>query len=224
MVLPEDAADLPADERVRARPDPATGAGKRRHREVAAPKSPARNAIEWLAVIIGAILVAVFVRSFLFQTFYIPSKSMTDTLQEDDRVIVNKLSYRFGDISRGDVVVFRRPSNDPLLVDKDLIKRVVGLPGDRVSITEGSVKINGEPLDEPYTGGLPTDASAPCGPGEVTGLNTERGLVIPEGQVLVLGDNRISSHDGRCFGPISEDLVVGRAFALIWPLSRTGGL
>ncbi|QXC62032.1 signal peptidase I [Aquihabitans sp. G128] len=216
-------------ERVRKRPrDDGDAAaperGGRRRRKDKPPKSQTRNMVEWAAVLFGAIIVAVIVRTFLFQTFYIPSESMTETLQINDRVVVNKLSYKFGDVERGDVVVFERPGNDPALTEKDLIKRVIGLPGDRVSITEGSVKIDGKELDEPYTSGQPTDASVACGPGEVTGLNTAEGLKIPAGHVLVLGDNRTHSHDGRCFGPIDEDLIVGRAMFIIWPPSHTGGL
>ncbi|CAN5783229.1 N/A [soil metagenome] len=226
----EPAPDPGAAERVRERPadDPAdatsTSRGLRRARKAKPPKSPTRNAVEWGVVLVGAILVAVIVRTFLFQTFYIPSESMTETLHVNDRVVVNKLSYRFGDVHRGDVVVFERPESDPALTEKDLIKRVIAVGGDQVSITEGTVKVNGTMLDEPYTNGQPTDATAACGPGEVTGLNTAEGMEVPSGHVLVLGDNRTHSHDGRCFGPIDEDLIVGRAMFIIWPPAHTGGL
>ena len=190
----------------------------------AAPKSAQRNAIEWIVVVGGAVLIAVVVRMFVFQTFWIPSASMSPTLVKDDRVIVNKLSYKFHDIHRGDVVVFERPPNEPSNGIKDLIKRVIALPGERISLIDGKVRIDGRVLDEPYTHGLPTLAMPGCGTGNVTGIDTERGLEIPEGHIFVMGDNRTNSSDGRCFGPIDEDLVVGRAFVIMWPPSKAGGL
>lgn len=186
-------------------------------------KSSRRNLVEWVAVIGGAVLVAVIIRTFLFQTFWIPSPSMSTTLVKDDRVVVNKLSYRFHDVNRGDVVVFERPPNEPASEIKDLIKRVVGLPGERVSILDGHVQINGQVLEESYTHGLETVNNG-CSTGELLKLYTEQGLTIPPGQVFVMGDNRINSGDGRCFGPIDDDLIVGRAFFKIWPPGRIGGL
>lgn len=187
------------------------------------PKSSARNIAEWSAVILGALIIAVVIRTTLFQTFWIPSPSMATTLVKDDRVLVNKLSYKFHDPNRGDVVVFRRPPNEPPSDIKDLIKRVIGLPGERISITDGKVHINGRQLDEPYVNGLESIYSV-CGAGEVSGIDTEQGFTIPAGHVFVMGDNRTDSHDSRCFGPIDEDLIVGRAFLIIWPPSKMGGL
>lgn len=194
-------------------------------RRAAAKKSSRRNLIEWVAVIAGAIVIAVVVRTFVFQTFWIPSPSMSTTLVKDDRVLVNKLSYRFHDVNRGDVVVFERPDNMPESNIKDLIKRVVALPGERVSIIDQKVRIDGRALDEPYTNGLPTEPRVACAqPADLTGIDTEAGYEIPEGHVLVLGDNRTDSTDGRCFGPIDEDLIVGRAFVIMWPPGKIGGL
>lgn len=189
-----------------------------------ATKSPTRNAVEWVAVIVGAVLIAVVIRTFVFQTFWIPSPSMSTTLVKNDRVLVNKLAYDFHHVNRGDVVVFERPANMPESEIKDLIKRVVGLPGDRVSIQDGVVSIDGRVLDEPYTNGLPTEANVGCGPGDTAGIDTRDGLLVPEGRVLVMGDNRTNSDDGRCFGPIDTDLIVGRAFLIMWPPSKIGGL
>jgi signal peptidase I len=190
----------------------------------AKPKSSVRNLLEWVGVIGGAILIAVVVRTFVFQTFWIPTPSMAPTLVKDDRVLVNKLSYRFHDPRRGDVVVFERPPNEPAGETKDLIKRVIGLPGDHLSIHDGKVFVDGQSLDEPYTHGKPTLNPGPCGKGKVTGLYTDAGMEVPEGTVFVMGDNRTDSHDGRCFGPIDQDLIVGRAFLIIWPPSKAGGL
>ncbi|MGN6692675.1 MAG: signal peptidase I [Aquihabitans sp.] len=188
-----------------------------------AAKSQTRNVLEWVAVIGGAIIIAVVVRTFILQTFWIPSPSMSPTLVENDRVLVNKLAYKFHDVNRGDVVVFERPPNEPPSEIKDLIKRVVALPGERVSIMDGKVSINGRVLDEPYTHNLQTVLDS-CPITYVPGIDTEQGFKVPEDHVLVLGDNRTNSHDGRCFGAIDEDLIVGRAFFLMWPPGHAGGL
>lgn len=183
-----------------------------------------RNAIEWVAVIVGALVIAIVVRTFVLQTFWIPSPSMSPTLVRDDRVLVNKLSYRFGDIERGDVVVFSRPPNEPPDEVKDLIKRVVALPGERISLVDGQVRIDGGLLEEPYVNGLQTIYNAGCSSVPLDGIDTAEGYVVPDGHVFVLGDNRVNSHDGRCFGPIDADTVVGRAFFVLWPPSNAGGL
>lgn len=204
--------------------DLARARAARAERRDGQPKSAARNIIEWVVVVVGAVVIAVVIRTFIFQTFWIPSPSMASTLVKDDRVLVNKLSYRFHDVNRGDVVVFERPENLPPSEIKDLIKRVVGLPGERVSIVDGMVHIDGQVLEEPYTDGQPTEPMVGCGSGDTAGIETPEGLEIPDGMLLVLGDNRTNSDDGRCFGPIDEDLIVGRAFLIMWPPSKMGGL
>lgn len=186
-------------------------------------KSTMRNAIEWAAVIVGALVLAIVVRTFLFQTFWIPSESMAVTLETNDRVLVNKLSYQFGDPSRGDVVVFERPPGEPGEI-KDLIKRVVALPGEHISIHDGFVWIDGQLLKEPYTNGKPSEPMVECSGGENAGIENPDGLLVPAGHVFVMGDNRTDSHDSRCFGYIDQDLIVGRAFMIIWPPSKVGGL
>jgi signal peptidase I len=190
-----------------------------------AAKSGLRNLVEWVVVIGGAITVAILIRAFVFQTFWIPSPSMATTLVKDDRVVVNKLSYRLHEVRRGDVIVFHRPPSGNTIDSaiNDLIKRVVGLEGERVSILDGGVRIDGVPLEEPYTRGLETLDNG-CSTGELQQLYTEAGYVVPDGHVFVLGDNRVNSGDGRCFGPVDEDLIVGRAFFKIWPPGHIGGL
>ncbi len=197
------------------------GAYTPKHRKK--PRSSLRSAVEWIAVIGGAVLVALVVKTFLFQAFYIPSPSMSPTLVQNDRVLVNKLAYHFHDVHRGDVVVFERPPTEPSQDIKDLIKRVIALPGDRISITGDRVSINGRQIYESYVHRLPT-TYASCGLGKVQGIDTKAGLRIPKGMVFVMGDNRTDSHDGRCFGPIAEKLIVGRAFVVIWPPSKIGSL
>lgn len=220
-VATDDAAldSITDEDLVAARESRDRSADRRRERK----KSSTRNMIEWVLVLGGALVIAVLVRTFLFQTFWIPSPSMAATLEEGDRVLVNKLSYRFGDPERGDVIVFERPPGETGEI-KDLIKRVIGLPGERVSIIDGSVYIDGRKLTEGYTNDLPTEATVGCGTGDTTGIDTPTGMLVPEGHVFVLGDNRTQSHDGRCFGPVDQDLIVGRAFMIIWPPSKVGGL
>jgi signal peptidase I len=175
--------------------------------ESAAARARTRNAIEWVAIVAGALLVAVIVKTFLIQAFFIPSLSMYSTLDKGDRVLVNKLSYHLHDVHRGDVVVFERPPGVPDTGIKDLIKRVVGLPGDTVESRDGHVYVNDKLLAEGYL-----DAG-------VTTVNLTR-QTVPEHHVFVMGDNRGNSEDSRVFGPIDENLVVGRAFILVWPLPQ----
>jgi signal peptidase I len=145
------------------------------------------------------------------QAFYIPSQSMEPTLKVGDRVLVNKLSYHFHDVNRGDIVVFERPPNASVSDIHDLIKRVVGLPNETIVAHDGKVFVDGEALDEPY---LP--------PGTRTPDFAE--VKIPPGQVFVLGDNRTNSSASNAFGPIDEDLIVGRAFIRVWPINHISGL
>jgi len=177
------------------------------------PSSALRTAIEWVAVIVGALVVALLIKTFLLQAFYIPSESMEPTLEVGDRVLVNKLSYDFHEVNRGDLVVFERPeadiANDEAI--KDLIKRVIGLPGETVESIDGQVYIDGQPLDEPYLPeGVTTTSFGP--------------VTVPDGHVFVMGDNRANSSDSRVFGPIPADLIIGRAFLRVWPLSQIGFL
>jgi signal peptidase I len=169
------------------------------------------TAMSWGITILIAVVATLGVRAFVFEQYSIPSTSMVPTLEVGDRVIVSKLNTTPG---RGDVIVFDRPANDPARSPSDpkvLIKRVIGLPGETVESRDGEVYIDGKRLEESY---LPD--------GTVTAIDEP--IKIPDGQVLVLGDNRGVSQDGRYFGPIDEDLIVGRAIWRIWPLSRIGGL
>lgn len=209
------AADSPAAESAapdpRGEPRPDRPAVKRSTRRQA---SPLRNALEWILVIVGAVLIALLIRGLVVQSFRIPSESMYPTLTEGDRVLVNRLSYRLHDVNRGDVVVFRRPESSPAPPGEpeDLIKRVIGLPGETVVAREGTVYVNDRPLEEPYLeqGMLTKDLDQP--------------VKVPEGEVFVMGDNRTNSSDSRYIGTIPIDSVVGRAFAVIWPVSRWSGL
>lgn len=178
--------------------------------------------IEWFSVIGIALVVAMFIRVFLFQQFYISGPSMETTMFSDNRVLVNKLAYRFGDIGRGDVVVFDRVTmNGSDVQHDDLIKRVIAIGGETIAIKQCDVYINGVKLSEPY---LPTrDTGMPTPQERCNTVDLEETL-IPIGEVFLMGDNRPQSFDSRMFGPISTDLIVGRAFILLWPPSAWGGL
>jgi signal peptidase I len=136
---------------------------------------------------------------------------MYSTLHVHDRVLVNRLSYKLHDVHRGDVVVFKRPPRETDTEIKDLIKRVIALPGETVEGKSGHVVINGRVLNEPYLDeGITTSDFGP--------------VKVPPGQVWVMGDNRPDSQDSRFFGAIPQSLIVGRAFVIIWPLSHLGWL
>lgn len=174
--------------------------------------SRGRSLGSWIVVVVVAVLVAAGLRLFVVESFWIPSGSMEPTLHgcsgcNNDRVLVNKLSYRVHGIDRGDVVVFDKPVGveDP---DKYLIKRVIGLPGETVSGHDGRVWIGNRPLTEPYRN---TD----CGPQDNFAPTT-----VPDGKVFLMGDNRCDSYDSRIFGPVAENEVVGRAFMIVWPVAR----
>ncbi len=169
----------------------------------------ARNILEWVVVLGAAVGVAVILRTFVFQAFYIPSESMETTLFERDRILVNKVSYRLHDVNRGDVVVFRRPDDQPGEI-RDLIKRVIALPGETVEGRGSTIYIDGQLLVEPYLDG---NSFGDFGP-----------VTVPEGELFMMGDNRDQSLDSRRFGTISEDRVVGRAFFLFFPFDRIGNL
>jgi signal peptidase I len=193
--------------------------------EEAGPSPRLRNLIEWAAVIIGALVVALLLKTFLFQAYYIPSESMVPTLEEGDRIVVNKLSYKLHDVNRGDLVVFAKPEaagdDDDI---KDLVKRVIGLPGETVEVSDGRIYIDGRLLEEPYLAeGIATSGFTPVAPcaNPATELNR---CVIPEGHVFVMGDNRPVSRDSRFFGPVPEDGIVGRAAVQVWPLGDLGWL
>jgi len=177
---------------------------------------------EWFSVMGIALVVAMVIRIFLFQQFYISGPSMETTMFSDNRVLVNKLAYRLGDIGRGDVVVFDRATmNGSDVQHDDLIKRVIALGGETIAIKQCDVYINGTKLPEPY---LPTrDTEMPTPQERCNTVDLEVTL-IPPGEVFLMGDNRPQSFDSRMFGSISTDLIVGRAFVLLWPPSAWGGL
>jgi signal peptidase I len=166
-----------------------------------------RLVAEWGTVLAIAFLVAFGIRTFVVQTFYIPSASMEPTLMIGDRILVDKLSYHLHSVHRGDIVVFGKPPGENSPGVTDLVKRVIGLPGDTISSQDGRVYIDGKPLAEPW---LPSGTVT-------TGITTQK---IPPNEYFVMGDNRTNSQDSRYFGPIQGSLIVGRVVVRIWPLSN----
>ncbi len=190
----------------------------------------------WLEfpMLIGiALVVAVIIKTFLFQAFFIPSSSMENTLRIDDRVLVNKVIYRIGDVSRSDVIVFddprpgfEQPQEDAIgsavrnllesvgivTPQSEFIKRVIGVPGDVVQARNGDLLVNGVVQIEPYRK-YPIEPIPDFGP-----------IDVEPGRLFVMGDNRRASQDSRYFGTIPIEDVVGKAFVIIWPPSHWSGL
>ena len=163
---------------------------------------------EWIVVVIVAISAAMLVRTYVLQQFAVSGQSMYSTLHDADRVLVNKLSYRLHDPNRGDVVVLKTIEGAG---ERDLIKRVVALPGETFEYTSCVAYIDGKQLIEPYLD------PAVVTTGHCGGDQPE--ITIPEGEVFVMGDNRGGSKDSRDLGPIDYDDLIGRAFVVIWPMS-----
>ena len=194
-------------------------------------RAVSRTAIEWTLLIVGAVVIAIVIKTFLFQAFYIPSASMDPTLKVGDRVLVNKLSYDLHDVHRGDIVVFASAPNKEWHKAgiEDLVKRVVGLPGETVTQCDGEkVCIDGKVLDESYLPkGTPSifpstlpklgDGTNVCAPD-----SPEGGCKVPAGTIFVMGDSRTNSQDSRANGPVKESSIVGRVFLRIWPPGRIG--
>ncbi len=181
-----------------------------------AAASTRRALIEWGSVLAGALVLAIVVRTFLFGAYYIPSPSMEPTLSVGDRIIVNKVSYRLHDVNRGDLVVFRRTG--PAVVDgiDDMIKRVIGLPGEMVTAADGRIRIDGGLLIEPYLSGHEATGDFGAVPWCANGGMGK--CTVPAGHVFVMGDNRANSRDSRYIGPIPIESIAGRAFVRFWPL------
>ncbi|MDP2291178.1 MAG: signal peptidase I [Actinomycetota bacterium] len=171
------------------------------------PRKKGNVLTEWIIVIIVAISAALLVRAFVLQQFAVSGHSMDTTLHNADRVLVNKLSYRMHDPNRGDVVVLKTIEGAG---ERDLIKRVVALPGETVEYRACVLYIDGRELVEPY---LDPEivTSTTCGQDQAP-------LEVPDDTVYVMGDNRGGSKDSRDLGPIEYEDLIGRAFVVIWPM------
>jgi signal peptidase I len=180
--------------------------------------------VEWVVIVIVALVAALLIKTFAIQAFYIPSQSMEPTLLPGDRVLVNKLAYDFHPVHTDDIVVFRRPPNDTTPGIDDLIKRVIGLPGQVVDVTNCRVYINGKELAQPYLPkGWEQPTSEYCTTWPASSPLPDP-YKVPAGDFFVMGDNRQDSYDSRYWGPLPGSYIVGRAFLRMWPPSRIGFL
>lgn len=184
-----------------------TGAGGG-HGAAGKRRKARRWVTEWAIIIVVALVAAFVVRTYVAQTFYVPSTSMYPTLKAGDRIVVNKV---FSSVQRGDIIVFRRPPAEdcggpPV---PDLVKRVVGLPGERISDRHDQLYVTGKPLKEPWLPKGPQARTTTFGP-----------VTIPKGDYFVMGDNRVNSCDSRMWGPVKRSYIVGKVVFIIWPLSQ----
>ena len=184
----------------------------------APPRRRTRSIIEWLVVVVVAIVVSLLIRTYAFQTFFIPSGSMEPTLQVGDRIIVSKLSVELGTIHRGDILVFKAPA--AVVTDcgddvPDLVKRVIGLPGDHLTSVGNTIMlvVHGKdvPLAQPWTHEEPL--GRPLG-----------NVIVPANHYFMMGDNQSDSCDSRYWGTIPRSSIIGKAFVRVWPLARLGFL
>jgi len=175
--------------------------------------------LEVVQTLLLTVLLFVGVQTFLVQPFKVEGGSMENTLLPDQHVLVDKLTPRWAPYARGDIVVLAPPAAAAQEGGTPFIKRVIGLPGDRIELTNGLVYVNGAALDEPY---LLADAGSPEPTDRSPGAAST--WLVPDGQLFVMGDHRQASRDSRSFGPIDIDDVVGRAWLRYWPIDAFGVL
>jgi signal peptidase I len=188
---------------------PATGGPPATHK---APPSRRRVVTGWAVSLALALLLAFGIRTFVFQTFWIPSTSMVPTLDEGDRILVLKAFFNWHQLREGDIVVFTHPPRDQCggPAEADLVKRVIGLPGETIYSAGGLLYIDGRRLREPY---LPPHD--PLGPA-IPGATRQHPFHVPSGEFYMMGDNRAISCDSRFWGPIKGSSIVGRVVMVLW--------
>ena len=160
----------------------------------------------WLRDMVVSIVVSAFIIIFLYQPVRVEGTSMLPMLEDQDRLFINKMAYKLGDIHRGDVVVFLYPHDHT----KSYIKRVIALPGDDLRIDHGQVYVNGCAIAEKYV------------PERFTDDRSQPGLVVPDNEYFVMGDHRSISSDSRDFGPVERDLIYGKAAFVYWTMDQAG--
>ena len=171
-----------------------------------APRARGWSMLAWMRDLALSIAVSGFIIIFLYQPVRVEGTSMLPMLEDQDRLFINKLAFRVGEIHQGDVVVFLYPHDQT----KSYIKRVIGLPGDRVRIGHGQVVVNGRALVEPYV------------PARFSDERSQSEMTIPPDEYFVMGDHRSISSDSRDFGPVERKLIYGKAAFVYWPMDQAG--
>jgi signal peptidase I len=188
----------PDDDSAAATPPPPPGRSRLR-----------RWMVPWGIIVVLGLVIAVVVRLFVFQLYYVPSTSMNPTIKAGDRILVDKLAFHLHPVERGDIIVFRRPAAATCGEDlTDFVKRVIGLPGETISGKDGQVYIDGKRLAEPWLPKVSSTYTANFGPDK-----------IPAGDYFMMGDHRTTSCDSRIWGPIKRSAVVGEVVMRVWPIS-----
>lgn len=185
--------------------------------------SRSRTLLEYVITVVVAIVIALAVQAYVIKPYRVPTPSMANTVRAGDRVLIDRVLYGHRDVERGDIVVFR---GGPAVDSQVLLKRVVGLPGDVLSVEEGRLMVNGAQAEDGYVrpmgdGPEPTQPG-PGGPDAPWSLQTP--YEVPAGHYYVLGDNRTDSFDSRFWGPVPREALIGRALAVYWPIPGIRGL
>lgn len=207
-------------------PDDSDSSGAPASSERAGSRRALGCAFEIVETLVLTLLIYLVIHNFVAQPFEVQQSSMYPTIVDGEYILIDKLTTRFGGYEYGDVVVFEPPTSSGLSTDGiPFIKRIIGMPGDTVSLENGRVFITrpGEPpvrIEEPYVVREADGTAAPTLPRDAQGIQSE--WVVPEGSFFVMGDNRPQSQDSRAFGPISEELILGRAWLRYFPLERIG--
>ena len=169
-------------------------------------EQPSGGMHSWVRDLVVSVAISAFIIIFLYQPVRVEGTSMLPVLEDQDRLFINKIAYRMGEIHQGDVVVFQYPRDR----SKSYIKRVIALPGDRLRIDHGAVYVNGTRLPEPYV------------PNRFADDRTQPEMVLPPHDYFVMGDHRSISSDSRDFGPVDRSLIYGKAVFVYWPMEQVG--
>ncbi|MGI6449355.1 MAG: signal peptidase I [Desulfitobacteriia bacterium] len=167
-----------------------------------------KSVMEWVVIIAVAFVLSIVIRNFVIDTRIVPTGSMLPTIQLQDRLIVDRIFYKFDSFQRGDIIVFEAPESAQ--EDLDLVKRLIGLPGEKVEIKNGKVFINDQALYEPYIRETPDYDYGP--------------VTVPPNSYFMLGDNRRESKDSHIWGFLPKDKILGKVWVRYWPLDKIGRL
>ncbi|WP_066399154.1 signal peptidase I [Cytobacillus eiseniae] len=173
-----------------------------------------KEGIEWIKAFGIGIIILVFLRTFFISNYIVEGVSMMPTLEDGNKLIVNKISYQIGELNRFDVIVFHHNQ------EEDFVKRIIGLPGDKIEYSNDELYVNGKKVEEPYLDKYRKEALGARLTGDFTLMEKTGEEIVPEGKLFVLGDNRLESWDGRHFGFISTNQVVGKVNLRYWPIDE----